>query len=81
MPDGIPKSPTHLGRFHASSPSFSPGTVDSRRGRPLDSYTQHVRDSEFIVTDYPSGDVGGQSVPTDDQADDYSDYGSYDPAS
>lgn len=69
---------THAGRFKAHSPYYEAQSLDSRGGRPIDSYAELLRHNQLAVTDYTTIDVGGLFVPTDDQTDDYSGDGASD---
>lgn len=63
------ETPRHLGRFQAASPFHSSESLDSRRGRPFDSITWHVRDDFALESDYTTIDVGGSALPADDETD------------
>lgn len=74
------EAPKFLGRFQAWSPFQSEESLGSRRGRPLDSYPELIRDRLALDAHNSTIDVSGQSVSADDAPDVDSDYGAYDPS-
>jgi len=73
------EAPKHLGRFQAASPFQSTQSLDRRRGRPIDSYAELLRNDRTLESNYTTLDVSGSALPADDETDGDSDYGSSDP--
>lgn len=63
------ETPSHIGRFQTHAPYFSPESLDSRRGRALDSYAELVRDNQSALPDSTTIDVRGYTLPADDETD------------
>lgn len=62
-------TPAHLGRFQAHAPYFSQESLDSRRGRSIDSYAELLRNNQPALPDPTAIDVRGYTLPADDETD------------
>lgn len=69
---------TFAGRWAAHSPYYEAQSLDSRRGRPIDSHAEYIRDNQLALSGDSTIDVGGLALPADDEADDNSGDGSHD---
>lgn len=73
------EAPKHLGRFQAASPFQSQESLDSRRGRSLDSYAELLRHDLAIEPNYTTIDASRPALSTNDEADGDSSDGTFHP--